>query len=139
MKQMHADLLAPSRNDLAYVARSVHAEYLRDVIVSVTRISPSDAENLLKAQYNVPPVNKTDNGEVLLRSFLATLAFVFSKIRMPLEADCLNPTAAGKWASDATLHRGVLVAGRVVWASELRYLHVEVDEATEQWIQIFQD
>ncbi|KAK1867601.1 hypothetical protein I4F81_010107 [Pyropia yezoensis] len=75
--------------------------------------------------------------EALLRSFLATLAFVFSKIRMPLEADCLKPTAGGKRVSEATLHGGVLVAGRVVWASELRFLHVEVDEATEQWSKIF--
>ncbi|KAK1862088.1 hypothetical protein I4F81_004664 [Pyropia yezoensis] len=185
-------------------------------------MNPSDAENLLKAQYNVPPVNKTDSptplrlkqwlgktmsnvhcslrkcifrawaeatendgsqepaqsflhgrnymkgpvgrcgivaaflatithcsvdpeeftfpdgpdGEALLRSFLATLAFVFSKIRMPLEADCLKPTAGGKRVSEATLHGGVLVAGRVVWASELSYLHVEV--ATEQLSKFFE-
>ncbi|KAK1867600.1 hypothetical protein I4F81_010106 [Pyropia yezoensis] len=61
VKQMHAGLLAPSRNDLVYLARSEHAEYLRDVVVAATKMSPSDAENLLKAQYNVPPVNKTDS------------------------------------------------------------------------------
>lgn len=56
---------------------------------------------------------------------------------MPFEADCLNTTTGGKRVSESSLHGGVLVAGRIVWTSELTYLHVEVEEATEQWGQIF--
>lgn len=57
--------------------------------------------------------------------------------RMPLEANFLNPTAGGKRVTEVTLHGGVLVARRVVWAFELRHLHLEVEEATEQWSHIF--
>lgn len=58
---MHADLLAPSRNYLAYLALSEHSDYLRNVVVSATRMSPADAHGLLRVQYNVPPVYRTDS------------------------------------------------------------------------------
>lgn len=59
------------------------------------------------------------------------------QVRMGLEADCMDLLPSGKRASETILHGGVLVAGRKVWAEELTYLHVYVDEAGDHWARLF--
>lgn len=44
------------------------------------------------------------------------------QVRLALEAECV-PKADGKRGRALNLHRGVQIAGRVVWGEELTYLY----------------
>lgn len=64
-----------------------------------------------------------------------------TQIRLGLEADCMpytkNSKGQDKRVSESALHGGVKMAGRVVFAEELTYIHVWVDEAGDHWAKLF--
>lgn len=49
-----------------------------------------------------------------------------------------NAKGQQRRVSEAALHGGVRMAGRVVFAEELTYIHVSVDDAGDHWARLFE-